>query len=96
MAEITRMLAANIRRQFFFVITTIASTRFLVHNFQLKADFVSSQKPLAASQQVLASWQNNFLSSHEYDNLMNIVHWPSWSFKQRQLNQAITITLRLT
>ena len=38
----------------------------------LKADFLSSQKPLAASQQVLASSQNNFLSSHEYDNLMNI------------------------
>ena len=38
----------------------------------LKADFLSSQKPLAASWQVLASSQNNFLSSHEYDNLMNI------------------------
>ena len=38
----------------------------------LKADFLSSQKPLAASQQVLASSQNNFLSSHEYDNLINI------------------------
>ena len=38
----------------------------------LKADFVSSQKPLAASQQLLASSQNNFLSSPEYDNLMNI------------------------
>ena len=35
MAEITCILAANIRRQFFFVITTTASTRCLVPNFQL-------------------------------------------------------------
>ena len=35
MAEITRILAANIRRQFFCVITTTASTRCLVQNFQL-------------------------------------------------------------
>ena len=35
MAEITRILAANIQRQFFFVITTAASTRYLVQNFQL-------------------------------------------------------------
>ena len=35
MAEITRILAANIRGQFFFVITTTASTRCLVQNFQL-------------------------------------------------------------
>ena len=35
MAEITRIIAANIRRQFFFVITTTASTRCLVQNFQL-------------------------------------------------------------
>ena len=35
MAEITRILAANIYRQFFFVITTKASTRCLVQNFQL-------------------------------------------------------------
>ena len=35
MAEITRTLAANIPRQFFFVITTAASTRCLVQNFQL-------------------------------------------------------------
>ena len=32
-AEITCMLAANTRRQFFFVITTTASTCFLVENF---------------------------------------------------------------
>ena len=35
MAEITRILAANIHRQFFFVTTTAASTRSLVQNFQL-------------------------------------------------------------
>ena len=35
MAEITRILTANIRKQFFFVITTVASTRFLVQNFKL-------------------------------------------------------------
>ena len=33
MAEITRILAANIRRKFFFVVTTRASTRCLVQNF---------------------------------------------------------------
>ena len=38
----------------------------------LKADFLSSQKPLAASQQVLAGLRNNFLSSYEFDKLMNI------------------------
>ena len=38
-------------------------------------DFLSSQKPLAASQQVLASSQNNFLSLHLNE------HRPSWSFK---------------
>ena len=35
MAEITRILAANIGRQFFFVITPAASSRCLVQNFQL-------------------------------------------------------------
>ena len=35
MAEITRILAPNIRRQFFFVIATTASTRCLVQNFEL-------------------------------------------------------------
>ena len=35
MAEITCILAANIPRQFFFVITTTASTRCLVENFEL-------------------------------------------------------------
>ena len=35
MVEITRTLAADIRRQFFFVITSTASTHRLVQNFQL-------------------------------------------------------------
>ena len=35
MADITCILAANICRQLFFVITTAASTRWLVENFQL-------------------------------------------------------------
>ena len=35
MAEITRILAANTRTQFFFVITTTTSTSCLVQNFQL-------------------------------------------------------------
>ena len=56
----------------------------------IQADFLSSQKPLAASSQVLASPQNDFLSSHPNE------HRPSWSFEQGQLNQAITITLQLT
>ena len=47
MAEIPRILAANIRRQFFFVITTTASTRCLVQNFQL---ICYSQRVNATSQ----------------------------------------------
>ena len=47
MAEITRILAANIRRQFFFVITTAVSTRCLVQNFQL---ICYSQRVNATSQ----------------------------------------------
>ena len=35
MAKITRILAANICKQFFFVINTAASTRCSVENFQL-------------------------------------------------------------
>ena len=35
MTETTRILAGNTRRQFFFVITTTASTRCLVENFKL-------------------------------------------------------------
>ena len=37
MAKATRMPTANIRTQFFFGITTTASTLFLVENFQLKS-----------------------------------------------------------
>ena len=47
MTEITRILAANIRRQIFFVITTTASTRCLVQNFQL---ICCSQRVNATSQ----------------------------------------------
>ena len=35
MAKITRILAANICRQFFFVVNTAGSTRCLAENFQL-------------------------------------------------------------
>ena len=49
MAQITRILAANIRRQFFFVITTTAITRCLVQNFPLHC----------YSQQVNATSQHN-------------------------------------
>ena len=47
MAEITRILAANLRRQFFFVMTTAASTRCLVQDFQL---ICYSQRVNATSQ----------------------------------------------
>ena len=47
MAEITRILAANIHRQFFFVINTAVSTRCLVQNFQL---ICYSQRVNATSQ----------------------------------------------
>ena len=47
MAKITRILAENIPRQFFFVITTTASTRYLVQNFQL---ICYSQRVNATSQ----------------------------------------------
>ena len=47
MAEITRILAANIRRQFFIVITTTASMRCLVQNVEL---ICYSQRVNATSQ----------------------------------------------
>ena len=47
MAKITRILAANICRQFFFVINTAASTRCLVEKFQL---ICYSQRVNATSQ----------------------------------------------
>ena len=49
MAEITRILAANIHGQLFFVITTTASTRCLAQNFQL----------ICCSQRVNATSQDN-------------------------------------
>ena len=48
MAEITRILAADIRRQFFFVIITATSIRCLVQNCQL---ICYSQRVKATSQQ---------------------------------------------
>ena len=53
MAKITRILAANIPRQFFFVISTTASTRCLVQSFQL----------ICYSQQVNATSQYNDIGS---------------------------------
>ena len=53
MAEITRILAANIRRQSFFVITNTVSTRCLVQHFQL----------ICYSQQVNATSQYNYSGS---------------------------------
>ena len=47
MAKITRILAANICRQLFFVINTAASSRCLVENFQL---ICYSQRVNATSQ----------------------------------------------
>ena len=47
MAKITCILAANICRQFFFVITAAASARYLVENFQL---ICYSQRVNATSQ----------------------------------------------
>ena len=47
MAKITRILAANICRQFFYVITAAASARYLVENFQL---ICYSQRVNATSQ----------------------------------------------
>ena len=62
MADTTRILAANIRRQFFFVITTAASTRCLVQNFLL---ICYSQRVNATSQyndsgsSACSSWPND-------------------------------------
>ena len=61
MIEITRMLAANIRRQFFFVITTTASTRCLVENFQL----------ICCSQRVNARWQYDNSGNKKFSKLSN-------------------------
>ena len=64
MAEITRMLFANIRRQFFFVMTTTASTRCLVQNFQ---QICCSQRVNATSQYndsgslTCSKWPNDWI-----------------------------------
>ena len=70
MAEITRILAANIRRQFFFVITTTARTRCLVQNFQL----------ICYSQRVNATSQYNDVIVQGVQNGWTIgwLHW--WNF----------------
>ena len=61
MAEIIRILAANIRRQFFFVITTTASTRCLVQNFQL----------ICYSQRINATSQYEDSGSSSYSKWLN-------------------------
>ena len=62
MAEIIRILAANIHRQFFFVGTTTASTRCLVQNFKLirysQLVNATSQYNDSGSSRSL-KWQNN-------------------------------------
>ena len=64
MAEITRILAANIRRQFFFVITTTASARCLAQSFQL---ICYSQRVNVTSQyndsgsSICSKWRNDLV-----------------------------------
>ena len=67
MAEITRILAANICRQFFFVMTTTVSTRCLVENFQL----------ICYSQQINATLQYNDCGSQDVQN-GRIIGWFQW------------------
>ena len=67
MAEVTRILAANIRRQFFFFITTTASTHCLVQNFQL----------ICCSQWISATSQCNNSGSSRYSNGRTI-GWLQW------------------
>ena len=61
MAEIILILAANIPRQFFFVMTTAASTRCLAQNFQL----------ICYSQRVNATSQYNDSGSSTCSKLPN-------------------------
>ena len=61
MAKITRILAANICRQFFFVINTALSTRCLVKNFQL----------ICCSQRVNATSQHNNSGSSRCSKWLN-------------------------
>ena len=67
MVEVTHILAANICRQFFFVITTTASTRCLVQNFQL----------IYYSQRVNAMLQYNDSGSQDLQNGRTI-GWLQW------------------
>ena len=69
MAEITGILAANIRRQLFFVITTAASTRCLVQSFQ----------PICYSQRVNATSQYNDSGSSTCSRYGRMIGWLQWS-----------------
>ena len=80
MAEITCILAANIYRQFFFIITTTTSNRCLVGNFQL----------ICYSQRVNATWQyvdsgSSNCSKCPNDRMVAVVkHWLApWTGKKR-------------
>ena len=71
MAKITRILAANICRQFFFVINTAASTRSLVENFQL----ICSSQPVNATSQYNDSGSSG-CSKWPNDRMVAVVkHW---------------------
>ena len=67
MAEITRILAANVRIQFFFVITTTASSLCLVQKFQL----------ICYSQRVNATSQYNDVAVQDVQNGRTI-GWLQW------------------
>ena len=71
MAEITRILAVNIRRQFFFVTITTASTRCVVQNFQL----------ICYSQRVNATSKYNDSGSLSLQDVQNgrTIGWLQWS-----------------
>ena len=63
MAEITRKLATNTRRQFLFVVINTASTRCLCENFQLPL--------ICYSQQVNATWRCDESGSSSFSK------WPN-------------------
>ena len=67
MAEITRILAVNIREQFFFVITTTAITRCLAQNFQ----------PICYSQRVNARHNTTTVVVQDVQNDPTI-GWLQW------------------
>ena len=70
MAKITRILAGNICRQFFFVINTATSTSCLVENFQL----------ICYSQRVNATSQYNDSGSSRCSKWPNdqMIRWLQW------------------